>query len=405
MTWDDRPEEDVWFSVDPKGRREEEEPRRGRRGPSFLSVLLGLVVVAIAVIAWVNHSSADRATPTPTPTTSSPTTPTPSESTSSSSTSTTPAPTVTTVAGTKPPLGATRPWDLFVASERALVRVEMATGRQTRVDLPLSPDGSPVVVIDLGTSVLVQPVYNGTGTIVRDDGVSTTATGRFPGPGLILRALGTERLWLSRTPEQRNTLDLIGTDGKVVPKGSVALSADLYADSARSDGGLALLVEGVDGSYRVADGRTRRVTTGQLLGRSETGWLVQECDDDHRCRMALVDRATGRRTDVGPPIANPASGSISPDGRRALVVEYRQDGTGAVLVDLGSGARRTVGGVSGASAWGGGGSNTVWSPDSRWAVSTNDTGDVVAVDAATGRVTELPYAGDAQFAAVSARYR
>jgi hypothetical protein len=403
MTWDDRPDEDVWFSVDPKGRREDDEPLHGRRGPSFLSVLLGLVAVAIAVVAWVNHSSQRNAAPKPSPTTSSPTTPTQSESTSSS-TSSVPTPTVTTLADGRAPLGPTSPWDVFVLTTSRLLRIEMATGVIVRVELPVAgPEQSPVSVVDLGRSVLLQPLYEGTGWVVADDGSTTASAGRFPSPALIVPAIGSRRLWLSRGSQQVNRLDLLGPDGKVVEGASVALPADLYADSARSDGGLALLVDGIDGTYRVEAGRLRRITTGQLLGRSSEGWLVQECDEDHRCRLAFVDRGNGSRRAVGDPLDNPAIGSISPDGRRALVVQYLQDRAAAVLVDLRTGSRRPVAGVGSSPT--GGATSTVWSPDSRWAVTTTDAGTVVGIDTLTGQVVELPVVDDGQVMSVAARYR
>jgi hypothetical protein len=281
----------------------------------------------------------------------------------------------------------------------------MATGVIVRVELPdVGPEHSPVSVVDLGRSVLLQPLYEGTGRVVADDGSTSAAAERYPGPGLVVPAPDSRRLWLSRSTEQQNRLDLLALDGKVVEGASVVLPPDLYADTARSDGGLALLVEGVDGTYRYEAGRLRRITTGQLLGRSAEGWLVQECDDDHRCHLALVDRSNGARRVVGEPLEGIASGSISPDGRRALVFQYLRDGTAAVIVDLRSGSRRPVAGVSGTSD-NGGAFTTVWSPDSRWAVTTSGAGTVVGVDTVTGQLVELPVAEDGEVMSLAARYR
>jgi hypothetical protein len=403
MTWDERPEEDAWFSVDPKGHREEDEPSRPRRGPSFLSVLMGLVVVAIAVVAWVNHSSEQRATVKPTPTTST-STPMPSESSSSSTTSPTPEPTVTTVAGARPPLGSTRPWDLVVATASELVRVEMATGRTVRVEVGTGSEHAPMTIVDLGTSILLHPTYDGTGYVVRDDGTVSSPEDRFPGPGSVVPVPGTRLFWLSRSAEQQNRLDLVGADGTVVKGASVTLPSDLAADSARSDGGRALLLEGVDGVYRYESGRFRRITTGQLVGRTPDGVLAQECDDAHRCRLNIVDRDTGSRKDIGPAIDNLAVGSVSPDGRHALLFRYGPDGAAALLVDLGSGRRRAVGQVTGQSTWGGQ-TSVVWSPDSRWVVTTTDAAHVVGVDVVTGTVTEVPLGDLLEVAGLGVRYR
>jgi hypothetical protein len=291
-----------------------------------------------------------------------------------------------------------------VATNEGLVRVEMATGRRILVALGMGPDRSPMAIVDVGTGILLQPTWDGTGYLVSDDGTVTSAEDLYPGPGTVVPVPGSSRTyWLSRSPEQHNRLDLV-TGHTVVPGASVTLPSDLSADSARSDGGRALLLEGVDGVYRYDAGRIRRVTTGQLVGRTPDGVLVQECDDEHRCRLALVDRDTGSRTDMGGAIDNLGAGSVSPDGRHALVLRYGPDGPSALLVDLESGRRRAVAGVTGQSTWGSQVS-VVWSPDSRWAVTTTDAAHLVGIDATSGSVTEVPLGDPLEIAGLGVRYR
>jgi hypothetical protein len=384
MGWDDRPDEG-WFSVDPNG-RPEEEASRARRRPSFLAVLLGLVVVAIAVVAWVNHSDASRPTSTPTPPSS-----TPSASASGrSATDTSPLP---TRIGAQPPatsslggapLGRTAPWDLFILRTDELVRIEMATGRMTSTPMQL-PEGS--VLIPFSDRVLAQDVYDGTGRVVGEDGRDRAAAG-FPA-GFLAPVPGKDRVWWAPTDccagapvEQR------GADGRVVAGTAVALPPDMWPGSIRSDGDDALVVDGTDGAYRLDGSGLRRITTGVVLGAARRGWVVNECDDAHVCRLALVDRAGYARHDLGPGLVSPLGGSMDPTGHLAVVIENRDTGNVSFLVDLDTGVRTQVAGVSPVT----GPSDAapvVWSPGSRWFVVSDAAVGVVAVEAATGHLTSL----------------
>ncbi len=408
MAWDDRPEDDGWFSVDPKGHREpEEDERPTRRGPSFLTVLLGLVVVAIAVVAWLNRSSEDRATVTPSPTTTTtPTTPTPSDSL-------TPTPdtsqSVTTSPGRRAPLGPTTPWNLYALVGSQIVRVEMATGRTTTLRTPLlGEEGTPMAIVPLPGRVLVQAAY-GAGTnafFVSDaDFSARSSTGGGFTAGLTFAALGTQRLWFSRTDDNVNRLDLLDLAATPVRGGSVTLPGDLFADSARSDGGLAVLVDGIDGAYRVEGAAIRRITTGILIARSDAGWLVSECDDEHRCALSFVDRRTLARRALGPFLGSQyQGGSISPDGRRAVVVEATESSSQAHVIDLVTGTRRPVARVTPSYGPGGNSANVVWSPDSRWLVLVTDTGTVAGVDLSSTRLVPLDLGLVSGQATLAARY-
>ena len=395
MGWDDRPDDDAWFSVDPRGRREEEPERpSGRRGPSFLSVLLGLVVVAVAVIAWVNRSSED---PTPTARTS-PSVTTTSQSSPTSEGPATPesaapslSPSVRTTSLGRAPLGPTGPWELLVLQPDALVRIEMATGAVTTSALP-AQDGAPLALVPLRGRTLVQAVFGGRSAFVEDDGRVRGLDGEAPA-GAAVAASGGDRYWWSPMAgdDTATTVELTNADGTRVRGGALRLPADLWPGSMRSDGDDRLLVDGLDGTYLVDGRQLRRVTTGVVLATSPRGWLVDECDDAHECRLALVDRATGSRRSLGEPLLNAGSGSIDPAGRRAVVQVSGAAGSVVHLVDLATGRRTQVAGIStiGGGASGGFGVTAAWSPDSRWFVVADERVGVVAVEAATGHLTSI----------------
>jgi hypothetical protein len=110
------------------------------------------------------------------------------------------------------------------------------------------------------------------------------------------------------------------------------------------DGAGGLLIPDPTGVYALGPGAPRKLSTGALLAVGPDGWIVAECNDRHRCRSELVDRATGARRDVGPPLTvGPLPGAISPDGRTAAI--YRIEDGGRIdldLLDLASGEVRAA---------------------------------------------------------------
>jgi hypothetical protein len=49
--------------------------------------------------------------------------------------------------------------------------------------------------------------------------------------------------------------------------------------------------------------------------------------------------------------------------------------------------------------------SVVWSPDSRWAVTTTDAAHLVGIDATSGSVTEVPLGDPLEIAGLGVRYR
>jgi hypothetical protein len=288
------------------------------------------------------------------------------------------------------PLGRTGRWDLLVLQPDALVRIEMATGAVTTSALP-AQDGAPLALVPLRGRTLVQAVFGGRSALVEDDGRVRGLDGEAPS-GAAVPASGGDRYWWSPMTgdDTATTVELTNADGTRVRGSAVRIPADLWSGSMRSDGDDRLLVDGLDGTYLVDGQQLRRVTTGVVLASSSRGWLVNECDDAHECRLALVDRATGSRRSLGEPLLNAGSGSIDPAGRRAVVQTSGGNGNVVHLVDLATGRRTQVAGISTVGGSNGGfGVTAAWSPDSRWFVVADERVGVVAVEAATGHLTSL----------------
>ena len=113
----------------------------------------------------------------------------------------------------------------------------------------------------------------------------------------------------------------------------VPLPAGVPPQLVVGDGAGHLLVPDTSGVYEARPEGLRRVSTGALLAVGPAGWIVAECNDRHRCRSELLDRATGARQDLGPALpVGPVPGAISPDGRTAAL--YRIGDTGHVDLDV-----------------------------------------------------------------------
>lgn len=396
MGRDDRSPDEEWFTLDARGRPEEpEDAGRRRRGPSVLTVLLALVVLTLAGIAWANRSR-DEPVSRPTPTTALPSTaggtsgPAPTAPGSSSPPTPTrppsPSPTVTTSRLARPPFGATPPWDLLILRAGALERVEMASGRVTTTTLAVSPDpNTAYTVVPFRGRALVTPLRGEhvPAYVVEDDGSQRPSP--LP-PGVAVGVPGTERLWVMPIDwSEAGRVAQRTLDGRPVAGPVLTVPEDVFLGEVRSDGSDGLLVESVDGTYRLTQSGLRRVTTGTVLGVTAGGWLVNECDADHRCGLAFVEAGTWHRRPLGPALAHPAAGSIDPTGRRAVVVDGGPEGSLVLLLDLRNGARRSLGPRSPVDS---GLIGVVWSPDGRWCVLAFDL-DVVGLDTETLRVASV----------------
>ncbi|HVN12143.1 MAG TPA: hypothetical protein VMT69_08610, partial [Kineosporiaceae bacterium] len=177
----------------------------------------------------------------------------------------------------------------------------------------------------------------------------------------------------------RTEMALLGLDGH--PTG-VRVAMPRYADPPLADGTGNLLFQGVGGLYRADARGLSRVSDGMLLAVGGSAWLTLECDEQARCATVLRSadgRRRGASVALGPQIPY---GVISPDGRTvALLIDPGTPGDpgrmGLGLADLTTGARHTVDVALSPSGQVG---TVVWSPDSRWLVAVDETGQLTVVD-------------------------
>ena len=277
-------------------------------------------------------------------------------------------------------LGVTAGWELFARGAEEVVRIEPARGRITRTAVPPLLSGAPVsfvVTADRARGAVARP-----GARVRRAGraAGPAAAGgarrrgaAFPGP-----APGTVWVQGGATMVLRGVADGRARAFVPVPEPTAEVAGD-------GAGGLVFRATG--GVYAATPAGLRRITTGALLAVGPSRWVTLECDATHRCRPYAVDRATGARRAVPATLtADVPRGVVAPDGRTAAMFRLRRDGTPVpYLLDLASGASLALG----VSIDQPGEDGLVWSPDSRWLLTTATTGMITAVDPATAVPTEV----------------
>ena len=277
-------------------------------------------------------------------------------------------------------LGATAGWELFARGAEEVVRIEPARGRITRTALPPLLSGAPVSFVVTADRAVVRSLDQVPGYVVPDGRPVRRLPAALDGGGAAFPGPAPGTVWVRGGA----TMVLRGVaDGR--PRAFVPVpepTAEVAGDGA---GGLVFRATG--GVYAATPAGLRRITSGALLAVGPSRWLTLECDAIHRCRPYAVDRATGARRAVPATLtADVPRGVVAPDGRTAAMFRFRRDGTPVpYLLDLTSGASLPLG----VSIDQPGADSVVWSPDSRWLLTTATTGMITAVDPTTAVATEV----------------
>jgi hypothetical protein len=353
--------------------------RPGRSWPRWLPALV--VVAAIVVALVLRHGAGGSGTASPSPSPS--TTPTASPLTGAPAlAASSPGPVVTDLG--HPLLGVTGGWELFARGDTDVVRIQFARGRVTRTPVPAVMSGGPGYFVVGRDWAVVRPLDFVPGYLIPDGGPARALTGALDHGGPALPGPDPATLWVSAGSGVTGTMVLARPDGRSTGV-SVRMPPDID-DWPRPDASGHLLLHGTGGSYLARPDGLRRITTGDLLAVGPTRWLVRECDDRHRCGAVVIDRGTGARRALDVPAGlgtgYPSPGVISPGGAFAALFETGSNGLGSAhLLDLVSGVDRRLD-VPVDQSYDDG---LAWSPDGRWLFAAGADGQVLAVDAATGR--------------------
>lgn len=219
-------------------------------------------------------------------------------------------------------------WELFARTDTEIDRIQPRVATVTRTAVPPVLSTGPVSFVVTADRALIRPLDFVPGVDLRDgrpprpmDAALSEAGVMFPGPD-------PDHVWV----ESGTALVLRPVDGGP-DTARVPVPGDGTVEQPVEDGAGNLLFPGPTGVYAAGPEGLRRLSPGALLAVGPRGWIVAECNDAHRCRSELIDRATGRRRDVGPPLTvGPRPGLISPDGRTAAL--YRIEDTGHIELDI-----------------------------------------------------------------------
>lgn len=295
-------------------------------------------------------------------------------------------------------LGVTGGWELFVRGPDDLVRIELAQGRVMPTFVPpLDSGNSNVAFVIAAHDAIIKSADYEPGYVVPDgrqarqlaESVEYGGT-MIPGPA------GTQAFWLASVSTRASMLTLTTLTGHRTgpvirfPPGGPQLVATAVSDG-RGD---VLMTSGNATTYDAGPGWSRPLP-GMIMAVGPASWLVMSCGSSYRrCREEIIDSASGAsRLLPGNVSAVPAAflwpplGVIAPDGSAAAVVGTDRDRQLPVqLVNLRTARIRDLHVALGSNA---SDESMAWSPDSRWLFVAAAGGQLVVIDAQTGRHADL----------------
>jgi hypothetical protein len=294
----------------------------------------------------------------------------------------------------RPLLGVTDGWEVFARGPDSMIAIDLAAGRITTTRVPDLESNSPDVAFIVGAHrAIIRSFDEVPGFVIPDGDEPRPLSGvlaRYE-PGVLLPGPQPGQTWVLGGNEHSPSLLLIGADGR--PTGTIAQlpPGDANPATAVPDGrGNALVLDTSNAAYDASATRYWRVRA-TVLAVGPVDWLGFACRG-LRCWNVVIDAVTGaqhvlpRAGPVVPVFAWPSLGATSPDGRFAAMPSEGGMSPVLRLVNLGTGASVPVRLPLAPSPEN---QDMAWSPDSRWLFVATGGGKLVAVKAATGKVTGL----------------
>jgi hypothetical protein len=292
----------------------------------------------------------------------------------------------------RPLLGVTAGWQLFARGPDSMIAIDLAAGRITTTPVPELESNSPEVnfLVDAHQAI-IRSFDQVPGYVIPDGAEPRPLSGVLAQyePGVLLPGPQPGQTWVMGGNEHSPSLLLIGADGR--PTGTAARLPPGTANTATAipDGrGNALVLDTSNNAFDASATRYWPVRA-TVLAVGPVHWLGFACRGQ-RCWNVVIDAVTGaqhvlpRGGAVVPFFAWPALGATSPDGRFAALPGDGGSGPVLQLVNLGTGATVNLSVPLAPSPEN---QDMVWSPDSRWLFVAAADGKLMAVNAATGKVT------------------
>jgi hypothetical protein len=349
--------------------------RPRERGPGWLTRLVLICLVIVAVVAVVGRSFHRHGTVAQPP-------------------QPRPLPPVRVVDVGHRLLGVTAGWELFGLDQTDVIAIQFAHGRIIRTALPPPVGSGPVSFLVGPRAAIIRPLDNAPGYLVPYGDQARPLTGTLAAGDLLLPGPRPSQEWVIGGSSGSSSLSLVTAFGRATSV-HITLPASAWAvQSAMSDGRGGVLVSSIatGAQYDATPGTLRRV--GAILAAvGPERWLGVRCGSA-RCRNVVINPATGaHRVLPGPALQlftwpwpfEP--GAVAPNGSAAaVVVRGGGDSVALDLVNLTSGAtsRIPVPVNQNSSS-----QTLVWSPDSQWLFVLSADGKLLAVNARSHRVQSL----------------
>jgi hypothetical protein len=265
--------------------------------------------------------------------------------------------------------GATGSWELYGRAEDAVVRVQPAAGVVTVIPVPRLDSTGPVSFLVTGDTAVIRPL-----DAVRGYQVHRGETWPLPQylySGIALPGPKPGQVWTADFSDEAMGVSLVQLRGSGA--GSF-VTFDVPPNAALASDGAGGFVARLGRRTVAYDGtRAETVPQGTLLAAGPRTWLVANCPT-RRCRPTVVDRRTGQARTLSVRVDNEwMSGSVSPDGRYAALLESRGSAEAVRVLDLETGDAEQLRVRILSSAYGG---SIAWSPDSEMLLMLDSAGQV-----------------------------
>ena len=264
------------------------------------------------------------------------------------------------------------------ADPNAVLRIEVDRGRVVTTAVGSVMSSAPAFLAVGPSAAVVRPYDNVHGYLVADSGSVTEPPGLLAdGTFMACSDGGHDRVRLAR--ESLVQVDYAGSL-KAEVGGGAQRPTVIGCDGAGEmlfRRGIATLVTG--------DGPPTVVTSNTVVAAGPRTFLVRDCAAATACPLTVVDRTTGERRSLTldfagttpqsfPALTEGRLGSISPDGRTAVVLRAERE---AVFVDLATGIGQGVSSIAGEFQ------SFVWSTESRYLFYIGGGYKLVAFDRET----------------------
>lgn len=287
----------------------------------------------------------------------------------------------------KPILGITADWELFAAGPQSLVRIQPAKGLLTvtrSVGAAGAIPGQLRIGVDTGQVLVTGDGMAGVGYLVPDGRPATPLPVELASVQQLWPGPGSGQWWANGgQPDPPWTARVVRLDSGATGR-TVRVPADSPAGVWTGDGDRGLLYTVDNQIYRVDSDGPMLLHHGTLLAVGRNKLLIDDCDEQLRCGMGVLDGTDGHWQPV-PAISGLTTYGVtamSGDGRFAvadLLGEPEPDHV--LLIDLTTGDTRKIAIAIGYSA----ATMVAFAPDDSWLFLADSAGKLHAVDVKTGR--------------------